>query len=300
MAVTDLHTLDISTPLDRLFSSGSEKSGGAVLQLISDMPTINVGKNVPIVMGGRAKGALVHEGGKKPDNGRKVEAKPFTTVKLVYSQRVTDEFMIWDESNQGDFVSRWAANIIKSSLPHDLDLVVIHGYDPHTNTQDGQLSDYITKTGSSILVPKTGDTAETLDTDLGSAIAALKDQNINGVAISTDAATALAGITQGNVQKYPGLGVFGLTGGSIAGMPAATSPEVGAVNETKFVIGDWTQLLLGFAGQATWKTIEFGNPDGSPDGDLQQLNQVCLRLETHFGFRVLDPKAFAVVAKSQD
>lgn len=295
MAVTDLHTLDISTPLDRLFTNGG-KRGGAVLSLVSDRPTINVGKNVPLVMGGRAKGALVHEGGKKPDNGRQVTPKPFVTAKIVYSQRVSDEFMTWAEEKQADFVSRLVADWLEVSLPHDLDLIVIHGYDPHTNSQDGSLSDYITKSGSSLAVAKEeGDTPADLDKSFGKAVEAVKEQNITGIAISTDAAAALASITLGNQQKYPGLGVFGLTGSTIAGMPAASSPEVGAVNSTKMIIGDWTQLLLGFAGDAEWKTIEYGNPDGGT-ADLQQLNQVCIRLEVRFGFRVLDPKALAVVA----
>ena len=104
MAVTDLHSLDISTAIDKIFDGGEAR--GAVLSLIDETPSINVGQNVPLVMAGRAKGALVHEGGVKPDNGRQVTPKPFTTVKLVYSQRVTDEFMMWDRERQGDFVSR--------------------------------------------------------------------------------------------------------------------------------------------------------------------------------------------------
>ena len=92
MAVTDLHSLDISTAIDKIFTGGEAR--GAVLSLIDETPSINVGQNVPLVMAGRAKGALVHEGGAKPDNGRQVVPKPFTTVKLVYSQRVTDEFSL--------------------------------------------------------------------------------------------------------------------------------------------------------------------------------------------------------------
>ena len=46
---------------------------------------------------------------------------------------------------------------------------------------------------------------------------------------------------------------------------------------------------------AEWKTIEYGDPDGTGI-DLQNVNQVCIRLELKFGFRVLDADAFAVVA----
>lgn len=294
MAVTDLQTLDVSEAIDKIFTPGAEIPG-AVLSLVSETPSINVGENVPLVMSGRAKGALVHEGGAKPDNGRQVTPKPFTTVKLVYSQRVTDEFMMWDAARQGDFVSRLVSDWTRKSLPRDIDTVVLHGYDPHTNTLDTELSDYLAKAGSSIAVPSTGDTPEALDTDFGTAVAALDGQIINGVAIASDAAGKLASVMNGNVQKYPGLGIFGLTAGNIAGVKAASTPEVGAINDTKFVLGDWDQLYLGFAGNADWKVIEYGNPDNG-EADLQNVNQVCIRLELKFGFRVLDPEAFAIVS----
>ena len=292
MAVTDLHSLDISTAIDKIFTEGEAR--GAVLSLIDETPSINVGQNVPLVMSGRAKGALVHEGGAKPDNGRQVVAKPFTTVKLVYSQRVTDEFMMWDRERQGDFVSRLVADWTRKSLPRDIDTVVLHGIDPNTNTVDTNLSDYLTKTGSSIAVPATGTTAAAIDTDFGTAVAALDGQDITGVAIAPAAAAKLATITEGYEKKYPGLGVFGLTGATIAGKRAASTPEVGAKG-TELILGDWSKLYLGFAGAADWKVIEYGNPDGG-SADLQNVNQVCIRMELKFGFRVLDPTAFAVVS----
>lgn len=296
MAVTDLHSLDISTAIDKIFTEGENR--GAVLSLIEGIPNINVGDNKPLVMTGRAKGALVHEGGAKPDNGRQVVAKPFTTVKLVYSQRVTDEFMMWDREHQGDFVSRLVADWTRKSLPRDIDTVVLHGIDPNTNTLDTNLSDYLTKTGSSIAVPATGTTAAAIDTDFGTAVEALNGQDITGVAIAPAAAAKLATITEGYEKKYPGLGVFGLTGGTIAGKRAASTPEV-AANGTELIIGDWSKLYLGFAGAADWKVIEYGNPDGGA-ADLQNVNQVCIRMELKFGFRVLDPTAFAVVASSDE
>ena len=292
MAVTDLHSLDISTAIDKIFTGGEAR--GAVLSLIDETPSINVGQNVPLVMAGRAKGALVHEGGVKPDNGRQVTPKPFTTVKLVYSQRVTDEFMMWDRERQGDFVSRLVSDWTRKSLPRDIDTVVLHGLDPNTNTLDTNLSDYLTKAGSSIAVPASGTTAAAIDTDFGTAVAALNGQDITGVAIAPTAATKLATITEGYEKKYPGLGVFGLTGGTIAGKRAASTPEV-AANGTELVLGDWSKLYLGFAGAANWKVIEYGNPDGG-SYDLQNVNQVCIRMELKFGFRVLDPTAFAVVS----
>lgn len=303
MAVTDLHTLDISQPIDKLFSSGAAVPG-AVLSLIKETPQINVGDNVPLVINGRAKGSLRHEGQAKVDNGRAVTPRPFTTAKLVYSQRVTDEFMMWDATRQGDYVSRLVNNWITKSLPRDIDTVVIHGVDPFAATLDPQLSDYIRKSGSSIKVDSTGNTASDIDTDFGTAIAALSGQDINGIAIDAAAAAKLGTIASNGSKKYPELGVFGLSGNNLAGKLAASTPEVGEYNNTKIVMGDWSQLLLGFAGQGTWRTYESGNPDNSFDTngkpiDLAGVNQVAIRFETHIGFRVLDGNAFAVVADSE-
>lgn len=297
MAVTDLHSLDISTPIDKLFSSGAAIPG-AVLSLVEETPQINVGDNVPLVISGRAKGSLRHEGQQKVDNGRTPTPRPFTTAKLVYSQRVTDEFMQWQESRQGDYVSRLVNDWITKSLPRDIDSVVIHGIDPFTGTLDAELSDYIRKSGSSIKIANSGNDAADYEADFAEAVAALDGQNITGTALSSDAAAKLSTIVEGGVKKYPELGVFGLSGNSFGGRQAATSPEVGAVAETRFVVADWSQLLLGFAGQATWKTHDSGDPDNT-GVDLAGVNQVLIRLELHFGFRVLDGEAFAVVSEDE-
>lgn len=294
MAVTDLHSLDISAPIDKLFSTGATIPG-AILSLVPETPQINVGDNVPLVIAGRAKGALVHEGGAKPDNGRKPTPRPFTTAKVVYTQRVTDEFMQWDEEKQADYISRLVNDWTMKSLPRDIDTIVIHGRDPHTGTLDTQLSDYIRKAGSSVLVPSTGDTGAAIDTDLKTAVTELEGQNITGMAISGKAASALGSVMDGTNRKYPEVGVFGLAGNSLGGKQAASTPEVGEYGDTKLIAGDFSQLLLGFAGQATWKTIESGDPDNT-GRDLQGHNEVCIRLELKFGFRVLDPEAIAVVA----
>lgn len=300
MAVTDLQSLDVSASINTLFSTGATIPG-AVLSLVEQTPQVSVGTNTPIVMAGRAKGSLRHEGQAKVDNGRTPSPRPFTTAKLIYSQRVTDEFLIWDAQRQGDFVSQLVGDWMNKSMPRDIDTIVIHGVDPASGLVDSQLSDYVRKAGSSILVPSTGDTSAAIDTDFGTAVAALEGQNITGVAMSAEAAGLLARVQEGNQKKYPELGVFGLAGNTLAGKRAASSPEVGEFADTKLVLGDWSQLLLGFAGNATWKTLTSGNPDNVFDEndrpvDLGGVNMVCIRLELHFGFRVLDSNAFAVVA----
>lgn len=294
MAVQDLHSIDISAPLIRLFDGG-RAIPGAVLSLVPETPQINVGDNTVLTLAGRAKGQLLHESGAKGDNGRKIVPKPFTTVKLVYSQRVTDEFLRWTEAKQIDFIGGLVNNWLTKSMPRDIDTVVLHGIDPFSGEVDTTLSDYVTKAGSSILVPSTGDTAAAIDTDFATAVADLgaNGVDINGIAITGDSAAKLATIVENGRAKYTGLGVFGLEGNNLSGKRAASTPEVGA-NGVKLVMGDWSQLLLGFAGQATWRVHVAGDPDNTGK-DLAGYNQVLIRLELHFGFRVLDDKALAYI-----
>lgn len=291
MAVQDLHTIDISEPIDKLFSSG-KTSKGVVLSLIEETPQINVGKNTPLVISGRAKGQILGEGGKKGDTSRNITARPFVTKKLIYSQRVTDEFLMWDASKQANFVQRLVNDWLTKSMPRDVDTAVIHGRDPLSGAFVQGLEP-IVKTGNSQLIPKTSN----IDKDFADAAAALEEHNITGVALSTGAGVELGKVVEANTKKYPEIGVFGLQGDTFAGKNAASSPEVGQYNDTQLILGDWGQLLLGFAGTAEWRVHTAGDPDNT-GRDLAGYNEVLIRLELHFGYRILDDEAFAVVANS--
>lgn len=293
MAVQDLHTLDVSKVLVRLFDE-RDAAPGAILRLTPTRPQISKGSHTILTMGARAKGALVEESGAKPDNGRQVVAKPFTTTKLVYSQRVSDEFLSYTEAEQVDFIGGLINDWMRSSLAVDIDTVIIHGVNPATGQVSEILADYLTKAGSSIAVTSTGETGDAVDTDIATAAARLTaaGTNVNGIAIAPTAASALSTVTVGSAKKYPEAGVFGLEGGSLAGRRAASSAEVGEFSRTKLVLGDWRKLFLAFAGSATWRLHTAGDPDNT-GRDLAGHNEVLIRLEEHFGYRILDPNGFA-------
>ena len=174
---------------------------------------------------------------------------------------------------------------------HDLDTVILHGVNPLSGTAATSLQDYLTKAGSSILVPSTGDDAEDINTDLQAAIAAVDE--VNGIAFSNEAASKLASLTENGIQIYPSLGKFGLNVESFEGIDAAKSKEVGEYNDTKLVVGDWNALKWGIAAEMPVELIRYGDPDG--EGDLKRYNQVALRYEVVFGFGIANPEAFAVV-----
>ena len=295
MAVQDLHTLDVSKPLLRLFEDRDE-APGAILRLTPSRPQITKGSHTILTMGARAKGALVDESGAKPDNGRQIVTKPFVTTKLVYSQRVSDEFLSFMDSEQADFIGGLVNDWLRTSLPADIDTVVAHGVNPATGQVSETLSDYLTKEGSSIAVESTGDTGDDIDADIATAAAQLTAAatNVNGIAIAPTAASALSTVLVGSQKKYPEAGVFGLEGNTLAGRRAASSAEIGEYGGLKAILGDWRYLYLAFAGQATWRVHTAGDPDNT-GRDLAGHNEVLIRLEEHFGFRVLNANAFATI-----
>lgn len=298
MAVQDLHTLDISKVLVRLFDE-RDAAPGAVLRLTPTRPQISKGSHTILTMGARARGALVEESGAKPDNGRQVIAKPFATTKLVYSQRVSDEFLSFTDSEQVDFIGGLINDWMRSSLPVDIDTVILHGVNPFTGTVSETLADYLTKAGTSIAVTSTGDSGEAIDTDIATAASRLTEAgtNVNGIAIAPNAASALSSVVVGSAKKYPEAGVFGLEGNSLAGRRAASSAEVGEFSNTKLVLGDWRKLYLAFAGEATWRVHTAGDPDNT-GRDLAGHNEVLIRLEEHFGYRILDTNGFAWIGRT--
>lgn len=298
MAVQDLHTIDVSKVLWRIFDD-RDAVQGAILRLTPDRPQISVGSHDILTMGARAKGALVDESGAKPDNGRQITAKPFVTTKLVYSQRISDEFLSYAESEQANYIASLVSDMMKS-VPLDIDTVVLHGVNPFTGEVSSSLSDYITKSGSSIAITSTGDSGSAIDADITTAAAALTAEgtNVDGIAIAPTAAAALSTVTVGGLRKYPDTGVFGLEGNSLAGRRAASTAEIGEYGGVKAVLGDWRFLYLAMAGQASWRIHTAGDPDNT-GRDLAGHNEILVRLEERFGFRVLNDKAFAVIGSGQ-
>lgn len=271
---------------------------GVISRLTNRLPEVQIGDTEFFDLSARTKGEIVGEGAEKSPTPTTHPLRHVRTVKLQYTERFSDEFLTYSDEKQLKVVETLAQKWMGSDFLRDLDTVVIHGINPLTGTVSTEIQDYLTKTGSSILVPSTGTTASAIDTDLADAIASVSDDgNVDGIAFSNAAATKLAGITENGVVKYPSLGRFGLNVQTFEGIGAASSKEVGEYGGTQLVVGDFSALKWGVAAEMPVKLIEYGDPDGQ--GDLQRHNQVALRYEVVFGFGIANPYAFAVV-KSED
>lgn len=268
---------------------------GVVSKLTSTLPEVQLGDTEFFDLSARTKGEIVGEAAAKNPTPTPAPLRHIRTVKIQYTERMSEEFLIYDKAKQLKIVENLARKWMQSDFLRDLDTVVIHGINPLSGSAAATVQDYIAKAGSSILVPTTGDTADAINADLKDAIAAVSDKaDINGIAFSNVAAAKLASITENGVQVYPSLGKFGLNVEGFEGLAAASSKELGDYNEAKLIVGDWNALRWGVAAEMPVELIKYGDPDGQ--GDLKRHNQVALRYEVIFGFGIANPEAFAIVA----
>lgn len=269
--------------------------GGVISRLTKRIPDIMIGDTQFFDLSARTKGEIVGEGKQKSPTPTDHPLRHIRTVKIQYTERFSEEFLIFDEQKKVDIVNTLANKWLQSDFLRDLDTVVIHGINPLSGNVSTEVQDYITKTGSSILVPSTGSTAEAINTDLKTAMAEVADGfGANGIAFSNAAAAKLASLkTAAGMPMYPSLGSFGLAVESFEGLNAAASKEVGEYNGVQAIVGDWDALRWGVAAEMPVELIKYGDPDGQ--GDLKRYNQIALRFEAIFGFGIANPDALAVI-----
>jgi hypothetical protein len=269
--------------------------GGVISKLTNRLPQVMIGDTEYFDLSGRTKGEVVGEAAVKSPTPTAHPLRHIKTVKLQYTERFSDEFLVFNDQKKLNIINELAAKWMGSDFQRDLDTIVIHGINPLSGQLSTVVSDYITKAGSSILVPSTGTTADAINTDLKTAIADIADEfGANGIAFSNTAAAKLAGLkTAAGAPVYPSLGSFGLNVESFEGLKAAASKEVGEYNGVQAIVGDWDALRWGIAAEFPVDLIQYGDPDGQ--GDLRRYNQVALRYEVIFGFGIANPDALAVI-----
>lgn len=266
---------------------------GVVYKLTNRLPEIQLGDTSFFDLSGRTKGEVVGENAQKSPTPTDAPLRHIRTVKIQYTERMSEEFLIFDRERQLQVVDTLARKWMGSDFLKDLDTVVIHGINPLAGTTAASVQDYIMKTGSSVVVPATSDSAADINTALETAIRSV-DGGVNGIAFANTAAGKLAGLTTAaGTQVYPSLGKFGINVQGFEGIRAASSKEVGEYNDLQLIVGDWDALKWGIAAEMPVELIRYGDPDGQ--GDLKRLNQVALRYEVIFGFGIANPNALAVV-----
>lgn len=243
-----------------------------------DIFTFSAGKDIQIVA----------ENGEKGDNEGVVSTVKMTPVKVVFQMRVSDEFMYASEEYRLNVLGSFADGFAKK-LASGLDKMAMHGINPFTGSASSVIG---TNHFDAKVTNKVTYVASTADENIDDAVAMVEgaEYDVNGIAVSPAMRSDLSKLVANGARKYPELAF----GGRPATLGAMAMDVNATVNADKAIVGDFTAFKWGIAKQLPLETIEYGDPDGQ--GDLKQLNQVCLRSEAYIGWAIMDADAFAIVA----
>lgn len=233
---------------------------------------------------------LVGEGDAKASHTNSNDAVHIIPRKIEYGARVSDEFLRCSEEKQLDYIKAFSEGFEKK-IGRGIDIMAMHGTNPKTGSPATTLigtNSFDTNTGVTSVTYTSSDP----EANITSAIAAIGDYELNGVAMSKTFAAALAGLKVNGVPQYPELG-WGANVASIKGVPVDVNSTVSADVKKFAYAGDFANAFKwGYADKINFEVIEYGDPDNS-GADLKGHNQVYLRAEAWVGWAILDAGAFA-------
>lgn len=234
---------------------------------------------------------LVGEGAAKGQHTGANTAVKMVPLKIEYGQRISDEFVKCSEEKQLGYLEGFRDGFAKK-IARGLDIMAFHGTNPATGSASALIGTNSFDTNVAVntvtYVPATPDP----EGNVTSAVAALGDYDLNGIAIDKSFAAALADVKVNGVPQYPEL-QWGGQPDSIKGVPASVNSTVSAVSGEHAYLGDFENAFKwGYADVINLEVIEYGDPDNSGH-DLKGYNQVYLRAEAWIGWAILDGAAFA-------
>lgn len=234
---------------------------------------------------------IAAEGGAKPAFTGENAVISMVPIKIVYGQRISDEFVKASEEKQLEYLRAFSEGFAKK-LARGLDIMVMHGVDPKTGSASATIGTNSFDTNTDVnSVTYDGSDPEG---NIESGIAALGDYSFNGLAIDKTFAGALATLTVNGVKQYPEL-AWGANPETIKGVASDVNSTVSFVSDKHAYMGDFENAFKwGYADSIGLEVIEYGDPDNT-GADLKGHNQVYLRTEAFIGWAILDGAAFARV-----
>lgn len=244
---------------------------------------------------------IVGEGEAKKDGKATLESKVIKPVKIVYQARITDEFKYVTQEKQLNylkaFIDGYAVKIAQA-----FDIAALHGLEPRsmtdasfkaTNSFDGLVTDNVIEYN-----------ATSIEDDIDTAVqtVVLNDGDVNGLALSPQAASALGKVKVNGVVQYPEFR-FGGRPNSFHGMNTDVNKTLTMVGEgaekDHVIVGDFVNSFKwGYAENIPLEIIEYGDPDGL-GRDLKHYNEILLRAEAYIGWGILLPENFARVVEEE-
>lgn len=247
----------------------------------TDIMVFSLDGEVNLVAEGAAKGS--HEGGNTVVN--------MVPHKVEYGQRISSEFVKCSEEKQLEYLSAFNEGFARK-IARGLDIMAFHGVNPKTGLAAASIGTNSFDTNTDVtavtFVPGTPDPEGNIET----AVAAIGDYDMTGIAIDKTFAKSLADIKSNNVSQYPEL-AWGGQPDTIHGVNSSVNSTVSAKAGKHAYVGDFeTAFKWGYADIINLEVIEYGDPDNTGN-DLKGHNQVYLRAEAWIGWAILDGEAFA-------
>ena len=270
--------------------------GHSALAKLSAQKPIPFNGETTFVFSASGEAALVGEGANKPAGDATVSAVTIRPVKFVYQHRVSDEF-VYNAESRLQYLQAFAEGFARK-IARGFDIAAMHGVDPATladasfkatNSFDGLISNIVTYNAS------------TIDNNIDAAVALVMADGgeVNGLALSPTAGSALAALKVNGVAQFPEFR-FGQNPDAFNGMSSDVNSTVSvtgtaAGSDTDHVIvGDFQNAFKwGYSKNIPLEVIEYGDPDGQ--GDLKRTNEVVLRAEAYIGWGILFADHFAKV-----
>lgn len=292
MAVLSKGTLFAPELVTDLVNKVKGKSSLAVLTAEEPVP-FNGQKEFTFTMDSEID--VVAENGKKSHGGISITPRTIVPIKVEYGARVSDEFMYASEEAQVTVLKSFNDGFAKK-VAKGLDLMAMHGINPRTGLASAVIGDNHFDTAVTQTVEYV---AASIDDNIESAIALVKgsEGEVNGMALSPIASSALAALKINGARVYPEL-AWGANPGAINGLKTDINKTVSsaeAIAKDRAIVGDFTSSFRwGYAKEIPVEVIQYGDPDGSGN-DLKNYNQVYLRAELLLGWAILDATSFARV-----
>lgn len=294
MATRTLAGTNFPTELvNQMFNAVSGHS--ALAKLSAQKPIPFAGESV-FVFSAAGEASIVGEGANKPAGDATVAPVVIRPIKFVYQHRVSDEF-VYNAESKMQYLSVFTDGFAKK-IARGLDIAAMHGINPAdlsdasfkaTNSFDGLVSNTVTYAAANI------------DANIDSAIQMViaDGGEVNGIAMSPAAGSAMAALKANGVPQYPEFrfgqnpeafyGMASDVNGTVSTKGTATGSDTDHV-----IVGDFANAFRwGFAKDIPMEVIQYGDPDGL--GDLKRTNEVVLRAEAYIGWGILNADAFARV-----
>ena len=234
---------------------------------------------------------LVGEGQAKAAHSNSNRVVHMVPRKIEYGARVSDEFLRCSDEKKIECLKAFNEGFEKK-IGRGVDIMAFHGVNPKTGVLATTLIGDNSFDTNDDVTSVTYDASD-LEGNIDTAVEAIGDYEMTGVAMSKTFSSGLSKIKVNGVKQYPELG-WGAQASSINGVPVDINSTVSFVDGEYAYAGDFANAFKwGYADKINFEVIEYGNPDNSEAGDLKGHNQVYLRAEAWVGWGILDGKAFA-------